>query len=224
MSKSRTQVTGTGEASVEGRPAASGLEERLAASGLVEERPAGTRRRTMLAIAAVSALVLGGGWWITQPAQEGGAATASVNVPGAAAAPRVGDVAPDFTATTTDGRTLTLSSLRGRPVWLTFGASWCAPCRVEAPDIQAAHAASGERGVQVVAVYLGEDAAAVKSFASTLGLTYTHVPDPEQKLAAAWGVRGIPVHWFIGADGTVTATQAGIVGPERIRALTGGLG
>lgn len=214
MSRSRIVGQGTGTP----------VEGRSSASGPVEERPAGTRRRTLLAIAAVSALVLGGGWWITQPAPDGGAATASVTVPGAATAPRVGDAAPDFTATTTDGRSLTLSSLRGRPVWLTFGASWCAPCRVEAPDIQAAHAASGERGVQVVAVYLGEDAAAVKSFASTLGLTYTHVPDPDQKLAAAWGVRGIPVHWFIGADGTVTATQAGIVGPERIRALTGGLG
>ena len=112
--------------------------------------------------------------------------------------------------------------MRGRPVWVTFGATWCAPCRVEAPDIQAAHAA-GQQGVQVVAVYLGEDAAAVNRFAQDLGLTYAHVPDPDRALAAAWGVNGIPVHWFIDSAGTVSATRVGIVGPDQIEGVLSSL-
>lgn len=191
-------------------------------SAVVEERPAGARRRTLLVIAVVAALVVGGGWWLTRPTTYGGSGVTAVSVPGLAPAPRVGTPAPDFTATTVTGEEVTLSRLRGRPVWLTFGASWCAPCRVEAPDIQAAHAASTQ-GVQVVAVYLGEDPATVRAFADALGLTYTHVPDPDRTLASAWGVNGIPVHWFIDADGLIRQTRVGIVGPEHIAGLLAAL-
>ncbi|MDO5534650.1 MAG: TlpA disulfide reductase family protein [Propionibacteriaceae bacterium] len=190
---------------------------------VVEERPVGSRWRTLLAIAVVAAVVVGGGWWVSRPTTYGGSdAVTTVSLPGAAVAPVVGDPAPDFTATTTTGESITLASLRGRPVWLTFGASWCAPCRVEAPDIQAAHAAS-THGVQVVAVYLGEDAPTIQAFADALGLTYPHIPDPDRTLAAAWGVNGIPVHWFLDADGVVRATRVGIVGPEQIETVLGSL-
>ena len=184
---------------------------------VVEERPAGSRLRTLLAIAAVTALVVGGGWWLSRPTTYGGSdAVTSVRIDGAASTPVVGAVATDFTATTTAGEAISLAQLRGKPVWLTFGATWCAPCRVEAPDIQAAHAAQ-THGVQVVAVYLGEDAAAVDQFADALGLTYDHVPDPDRALASAWGVNGIPVHYFIDSAGTIRATRVGIVGPDQIQ-------
>ena len=190
---------------------------------VIEERPSGSRLRTLLAIALVTAVVVGGGWWLSRPTTYGGSdAVTAVSIEGAGAAPRIGAVAPDFTVTTSTGESLTLSSLRGRPVWVTFGATWCAPCRVEAPDIQAAHAA-GQQGVQVVAVYLGEDAAAVNRFAQDLGLTYAHVPDPDRTLAAAWGVNGIPVHWFIDSAGTVSDTRVGIVGPDQIEGVLSAL-
>ena len=183
---------------------------------VVEEKPAGSRLRTLIALTAVTVVVVGGGWWMSRPTTYGGSdAVTSVSIAGAAATPRVGATASDFTARTSTGTTLTLSELRGRPVWLTFGATWCAPCLVEAPDIEAAHRAQ-THGVRVVAVYLGEDAAAVTSFADALGLTYTHVPDPDRALASAWGVSGIPVHYFIDATGTIRATRVGIVGPDQI--------
>lgn len=196
-------------------------------SFVVEQRPAGSRWRTLAAIAAVTSVVVGGGWWMTRPVMTGGSEGAftpvSISVPDAAHAPAVGTPAPDFTARTTDGRSVTLSELRGRPVWLNFGATWCAPCRVEAPDIQAAHEASAA-GIQVVSVYMGEDPAAIDPFAGSLGLTYTHIPDPDKTLTSAWGVNGIPVHWFIDARGTIRATQVGILGPERIQELVSSVG
>lgn len=184
------------------------------APGPVEERPSGTRWRVALVIGLILAVVVGGGWWVTRPA--GAAASGAAGTPGAA---KVGSPAPDFTGVAVDGRTVRLSELRGRPVWVSFGASWCAPCRVEAPDLQAAHAAAGDTGVQIVAVYLSEDAAAVERFASTLGLGYTHIPDPEQDLAGAWGVRGIPVHYVIDSAGVLRVIQVGIVGPDRIQSV-----
>lgn len=190
------------------------------ASQVTTEYPPGTRWRTLLVISVVAAVVVGGGWWVTRPVMTGGAAGnfAAVQVASAGASPKVGSRAPDFTVSTTDGRALTLSQLRGTRVWLNFGATWCAPCRVEAPDLQAAHATVGD-GVQIVAVYLGEDKPAIDKFTSSLGLTYTHVPDPNKALASAWGVNGIPVHWFIDADGVIRATQVGILGPDRITEL-----
>ncbi len=79
-----------------------------------------------------------------------------VDVAGTGDVPEVGALAPDFTAVTLDGDEVTLSEFRGRPVWLTFGATWCASCRVEAPDIQAAYEESDD--TVVLAVYLSEDA------------------------------------------------------------------
>ncbi len=107
----------------------------------------------------------------------------SVSLTGAAggAAPEIGKPAPDFTAATADGTTFTLSELKGHPVWLTFGASWCQPCRAEAPDIEAAYADFKAKGGQIVQVFLQEDAAAVKDYADRVGLTYAEGPRPQHR-------------------------------------------
>ncbi|RRD47200.1 TlpA disulfide reductase family protein [Tessaracoccus sp. OH4464_COT-324] len=140
-----------------------------------------------------------------------------VSVAGAQPAPKVGQPAPPFSAPTLDGA----PALRaGKPVWLVFMASWCQQCRVEAPDIQEA-AELGE--VNVVAVYLGEDEEKVRDYAKRVGLTFAAIPDPEQKLAAAYGVRSIPTHYFIDASGTVRDVAFGALGKKDIAARLDGL-
>ena len=69
----------------------------------------------------------------------------------------------------------------------------------------------------MAAVYLAEDSTTVKNFAELMKLTYTQVPDPDTAIASAWGVRGIPVHYFIDAKGTIKATHVGILPPDRIK-------
>nr|WP_269779330.1 TlpA disulfide reductase family protein [Propioniciclava soli] len=165
----------------------------------------------LLYLAAFVAVVVLGVWLLLPPAPS----SASVD-PGANArpAPTVGQEAPDFTATTLDGRTVSLASLRGTPVWLTFGATWCAPCRVEAPDIEAAHDGRAE----ILAVYMGEPGATVAPYAQRMGLTFGQIPDADGQLSALYGVRGIPVHYFVDAEGVVRSTRVGILGPETIDA------
>jgi len=132
-----------------------------------------------------------------------------VDMAGTGDVPEVGALAPDFTAVTLDGDEVTLSEFRGRPVWLTFGATWCASCRVEAPDIQAAYEESDD--TVVLAVYLSEDAGDVRPYVERLGMTFTHLPDPDERLASRFHVIGVPMHYFIDREGVVRALKFGVL-------------
>lgn len=191
-----------------------------------EGSPAGAattgRAGTWVVLAVVVALVMGGAWFLT--GRTSGATTTPVQVSGAAVAPVVGRAAPDFTATTLAGTQVGIAALKGKPVWLTFGATWCAPCRAEAPDLQAAYAAHSGTGLVVVSVYTSQESAAVKEYADLLGLTYTHVPDPQSRAAASYGVNGIPVHFFIGADGVLKQRLEGALSRTQMDAALASIG
>src|SRR5207302_8310612 len=62
---------------------------------------------------------------------------AGADITGLGTGPKVGQLAPDFALNELyTGRPITLSSLRGRPVWINFWASWCPPCKAELPDMK----------------------------------------------------------------------------------------
>jgi cytochrome c biogenesis protein CcmG/thiol:disulfide interchange protein DsbE len=147
-----------------------------------------------------------------------GAVTA-VSVSGSAtgAAPVVGQAAPDFTALTADGTSVTLSDLVGKPVWLTFGASWCQPCRAENPDIEATYQTISSN-VIVLQVYMSEDAGTVAAYRDRVGLTYLTVPDPTERLASEYRILGIPSHFFIDAKGVLREMKIGSLDPASMQA------
>jgi peroxiredoxin len=140
------------------------------------------------------------------------------------ASPEVGKMAPDFTATTTDGKTVPLSSLRGHPVWLTFGASWCSACRAEAADIEAAYQKAKPGGAVVLEVFISEDAPTVKAYSDRVGLTYLKMADPGTEIASAYRVLGIPAHFFIDGQGVIRSVKAGSLTPERMDAALAEVG
>ncbi|MEI8332598.1 MAG: TlpA disulfide reductase family protein [Chloroflexota bacterium] len=180
---------------------------------------------TLVIMAAVAALILGVVYVTNQP--KGGTAdgVTQVTLTGAAGeAPVVGKPAPDLALVTADGTTMKLSDLRGHPVWLTFGASWCQPCRAENPDIQATFAEHQGTGLEVVQVYLSEDPATVTEYADRVGLKYTLVPDPDTELASAYRTLGIPTHFFIGADGVLKSMKIGSLDPTSMAAALSAIG
>jgi cytochrome c biogenesis protein CcmG/thiol:disulfide interchange protein DsbE len=101
-------------------------------------------------------------------------------------------------------------------VWLTFGATWCQPCRAENPDIEAAYRKYKDRGLEVVQVYISEGQKTVSDYATTVGLTYTKIPDEAQRLAAQYRILGIPSHFFIGRDGVLKVLKIGSITPDEI--------
>lgn len=190
------------------------------------DRPAGWRARiresrfgTLAVLAVTTALVMAGAYLINRPDSAAAGVTA-VELAGAASGPppKVGRPAQDFTATTIDGQQISLSEYQGNAVWLTFGATWCAPCRTEAPDIQAAYDKAKADGVVVIAVYLSEGAGDIRAYTDQLGLTYTHVLDAGTRIASAYRVLGIPAHYFIDRSGVLRSMRMGVLTPSRMDA------
>lgn len=155
----------------------------------------------------VVGLVLTGSWWMNR----GGDDFSEVDLAaGSGEPPVVGQPATDFTAATADGGTFSLSEQLGKPVWLSFVATWCSSCRTEAPDIQAAWEDSAG-DVAVASIYLRESAATVAPWAQRLGTTYPQVLDPEGNISRQYRVAAVPSHVLINRDGTIHSVHVGIL-------------
>jgi peroxiredoxin len=120
-----------------------------------------------------------------------------------------GQVAPDFTLTTPDGTSITLSQLRGQAVVLNFWATWCPVCRRELPEIEAAYQKYREQGVVILGVDQQESPDEVAEFMAQNGLNYPTVIDPQGEVGKTYQVIGIPTAVFIDAQGVVRARHIG---------------
>jgi cytochrome c biogenesis protein CcmG/thiol:disulfide interchange protein DsbE len=186
------------------------------------ERIRESRMGTLLVLGVTAAIVMAGAYVVGRPsAAEAGVQKVTLTGTGTGAPPRVGTAAQDFKATTVDGKTVSLSSYKGQPVWLTFGASWCAPCAAEAPDVEAAYQKFKPGGAVVLAVSISEDSATVRDFRDRLGLTFPMLADPDTNVASAYRVNGIPAHYFIDRSGVLRSVKTGGLSPEQMNtALT----
>lgn len=185
-----------------GEPAGAATE----ASAIPARRPG--RLQNLIVLAVAAALVAVGAWWMGRGDTPADASEVEVTAAAEGPAPEIGSPAPDFTARTTDGRTVQLSDYRGQPVWVSFVATWCSACRAEAPDMQTVHAEQGE-DVVLLSVYLNEDAGTVQTYADRLGMAFTHLPDAATELAAQFRVMAVPTHFFIDGDGVLRSTHVG---------------
>jgi len=104
---------------------------------------------------------------------------------------KVGDKAPDFTIKLTDGKTVKLSTLRGKVVMLQFTASWCSVCRKEMPfiekDIWQKH--KSNPNFALMAVDRDEPLATVKKFTKSIPITYQIGLDPKANIFALYAQR-----------------------------------
>jgi peroxiredoxin len=129
----------------------------------------------------------------------------------------VGNSARDFVLNDVDGNPVRLSDFARQPIILNFWATWCGPCRVEMPDLQAAFDAHQDDGLVLLAVNREESAETVRSFFyDDLGLTFTPLLDLEAEAARLYNVANYPTTFFIDENGTVTAVHRGLMVEEQI--------
>ena len=124
---------------------------------------------------------------------------------------KVGDLAPDFSAMSLDGKPLKLSGLRGKYVLLDFWATWCGPCIAETPHLRQTYDAFGKGApLEMISLSLDADPAEPKKFARHEGMAWTQGflgAWSNDKVTQDYGVHGIPAIFLIGPDGKVLATD-----------------
>lgn len=116
--------------------------------------------------------------------------------------------APGFTLERLDREgTLSLSELRGKAVVINFWASWCGPCKDEAPVLERAWREHRDEGLVVVGVDFNDARSAARAFMRETGMTYPVVYDPDGELVADYGATGVPETFFVDRQGRLVATR-----------------
>ena len=142
----------------------------------------------------------------TDATANGGAATttsASAKAGTATRGTAVGDLAPEFQLTRTDGSPVSLDSLRGQPAVVVFWTAWCPFCKEEAPHINALAAQYEARGVRVLGINIQDSEARTAGGVREFGIRYAVARDTDAKVAKLYKVQGTPTVLFLDRGGVV---------------------
>lgn len=110
-------------------------------------------------------------------------------------------LAPDFELMTFIGETIRLSDFRGQVVVINFWASWCLPCRAEAPLLEQTWRDYRDKGVVFIGVdYLDTEPGAL-AYIQEFDITYPNGPDLQTRIAQAYRIQGVPETFFVDRKG-----------------------
>ncbi len=130
--------------------------------------------------------------------------------------PLVGREASNFTLELFSGDKLKRSDLRGKAVVLNFWASWCIPCRDEAPILESSWKRYKDKPVVFVGIDVWDDKDSALSYIKQFGGGYVNGIDPKGEIAVDYGVGGVPETYFIDASGKIMDKYTGPLTEEMI--------
>ncbi|MDX1375539.1 MAG: TlpA disulfide reductase family protein [Burkholderiales bacterium] len=132
--------------------------------------------------------------------------------PGAAAqalTPWTTGATPPLALTALDGRQHSLADYRGRVVLVNFWATWCAPCRAEMPSLERLRRSLEAEPFVLLAVNVGEDAAAVRAFAERVPMGFPLLLDRDAQASRDWRARALPTTFIVGPEGRIRYQAVG---------------
>jgi cytochrome c biogenesis protein CcmG/thiol:disulfide interchange protein DsbE len=118
-------------------------------------------------------------------------------------------MAPDFTLTGFDGRTATLSQLRGKVVIVNFWASWCPPCREEAAYLEQTWRKFKDQDVVFIGVDYVDAEKEARAYIKEFDITYLNGPDIGTRISTAYNIKGVPETFYVGKDGQLHGMKIG---------------
>lgn len=128
--------------------------------------------------------------------------------------------APDFTIYDSDGNSITLSDMEGKPIVLNFWASWCPPCKGEMPYFDTVYLDMGDE-VQFLMVDLVDDNRETiekgMDFIASEGFSFPVYFDTTNEAGSVYGVRSIPTTYFIDKDGYIVTGVQGAIDEDTLR-------
>lgn len=120
----------------------------------------------------------------------------------------VGELAPDFTATSIDGDMINLSNHRGKVVLINNFATWCGPCLAETPHLVDVFKTNVDE-LFVIGLNLQEDSSSVITYKSDFQVPYPLILDEDGSITEIYKPIGLPTSWFIDPTGVVRYIHAG---------------
>ena len=118
-------------------------------------------------------------------------------------------MAPDFSITGFDGRTVTLSKLQGQVVIVNFWASWCPPCREEAAYLEETWRKYKDEGVVFIGVDWVDTEKEALAYIDEFDITYLNGPDIGTRAAQAYNIQGVPETFFVAKNGELRGVHIG---------------
>ena len=166
------------------------------------------RKIAILVFVGVLALLTWFGWniFVDRPTTSAAEPTAV----------RSGRYATDFAINLFTGGNFRLSEQRGKVVVVNFWASWCPPCKEEAPVLERAWQSYKDKGVVFIGVDVWDTEADAKAFMTKYGITYANGPDPAGEVAIEYGVTGLPETWVLDRDGRLARRWVGALNDRQL--------
>lgn len=133
--------------------------------------------------------------------------------------PKIGYSAPQFSLSGLDGETYSLQSLNGKPVLLNFWASWCGPCRTEAPELVSLYETyKGKIEIYAINVTASDSVEGAKAFVEEFGFEFPVLLDETAETAKKYGIRPIPTTFFVNGEGMIVDK---VIGPLDQKSMEG---
>ncbi|MYB26267.1 MAG: TlpA family protein disulfide reductase [Candidatus Dadabacteria bacterium] len=121
----------------------------------------------------------------------------------------VGRPAPEFALKSFSGEKVRLSDFRGKTLLVNFWASWCHPCREEAPALERTYMSLSGNQVEFIGINIMDDKKSAEEYIKSFGGSFVNIYDPENRIHLDYGVGGVPETFFVNPEGIITGKHRG---------------